>query len=142
MAAKYCGQVGCGAKTEYTAKVPAFCSSCGQPFGAAFAKVAAPSRSTPSPSVTSKASISRPVRRDPSDESVEGDEGEQYDEGEVLDRAQEIAASFSVSDFFSSVPVDDRRLSVADMLDPKKQVNVGIRGGVVADPSQLPRLPE
>lgn len=140
MAAKYCAS--CGGKTEYTAKVPTFCSACAQPFGAAFAKAAAPSHLTPSPLITSKASIARPVRRGPSDDSVEGDESEQYDETEVLDRAHEIAASFSASDFFSTKVVDDHRFSVADMLDHKKQVHVGVRGGAITDPSQLPALPE
>lgn len=139
MAAKYCP---CGGKTEYTAKVPTFCSSCGQPFGAAFAKTAPPVRSSPSVSVTSKAVPSRTLSRGPSPDSVGGDESDQYDETEVLDRAQEIAASFSASDFFSTKQVDDHRFSVADMLDPKKQINVGQRAGVITDPSQLPRLPE
>lgn len=139
MAAKYCP---CGGKTEYTAKIPLHCSACGQPFGAAFAKVAPPARPSPSVSIISKVVPSRTLSRGPSPDSTEGDESDQYDEAEVLDRAQEIAASFSASDFFSTKTVDDNRFSVADMLDPKKQINVGQRAGVITDPSQLPRLPE
>ncbi len=139
MAAKYCV---CGAKTEYTAKVPAFCSACGQPFGVAFAKAATVAPLTSSPSITSKAPISRPVRRGPSEESVEGDESEQYDETEVLGRAHEIAALFSAADFFSSKPVEDNRYKAGDVLDKTKDIRAGQRTNVITDPSQLPRLPE
>ncbi len=139
MAAKYCV---CGGKTEYTAKVPTFCSSCGQPFGAAFAKATTTTPITPYPPVVSKVLVARPVSRGPSPESQEGEETDQYDEHEMMDMAHQLAASLSASDFFSAKPAEDNRYRVGDVLDKTKNVHVGQRGGVVADPSQLPRLPE
>ncbi len=139
MAAKYCV---CGGKTEYTAKVPTFCSSCGQPFGAAFAKAAPVAPTTSYPPITSKIPVARPVRRAPGQDSIEDEELDQYDENEMLDRAHQLAASLSAADFFSTKQADDTGFRLGDVLDPKKQINVGQRGGVVTDPSQLPRLPE
>jgi hypothetical protein len=139
MAAKYCGS--CSSKTEYAAKIPLYCSSCGQPFSAAFAKVIPKTISNTSISTTSQ-TIKRPVKQNLSEEDIENNESDQYDEEEVLNRAQEIAASLSVSDFFSTKQSDERKFSLSDLLDPNKQISVGQRSGVITDPSQLPNLPE
>lgn len=142
MPAKYCVKSGCGAKTDYTTKVPTFCSSCGQPFSAAFVGAAPSVRVTSSIPITTVNAPVRTSRRPPSEDGQD-DESEQYDKDEMYNRAQELAASLSTSDFFSVREVDDHRFSVADLLlDTKKQINIGVRGGVITDPSQLPSLSE
>lgn len=42
MNTRYCANVSCGKKNEYTAVKPTFCSACGKPFSQAFATVSTP----------------------------------------------------------------------------------------------------
>lgn len=136
MADRYCT---CGAKTPYIAKAPTFCSSCGQPFVKAF--VATKSSSEVQTTENTRAPVTaRPIHRDrPSDNDLDST---QYDENEVAAYARELAASISPSDFFTVTEAPNAGLKLSDVLNKDKQIDIGHRGGVVVDPSQLPSLPE
>lgn len=136
---RYCASPSCGAKTPYVAKAPAFCSSCGQPFVKAFASTqpAKPHQTTQNtqpPVIARTARHQRPVDTDP--------DSTDYDESEVAAYARELAASVSASDFFSVTTAPNAGFTLSDVLDKDKHIDVGIRGTVVTDPSQLPALPE
>ena len=109
MNARYCANVSCGKKNEYTAVKPKFCGGCGKPFDQAFSS-AVPSTPVPAP-------VSEPVpaptrvyrdargndishrftqptgrRRHGQVEEAEPEENDFYDENQMHDEAQQLAA--------------------------------------------------
>ncbi len=128
MGAKYCAKSGCGAKTEYSIKVPAFCSACGQPFATTFGAAKPVSISTPvGPSVTPRYTSATPRHQRPLPDGQE--ESDRYDKDEVHEMARELAASMA-SDVELVVVGGDKGVSLKDMLDPTKNISVGNRGPV------------
>ena len=122
MNTRFCAQPGCGGATTYTAVKPAFCSKCGNPFGAAFATApipvttpiaplpvprTAPIQSRP-PSrrfVGSRGRPVAPVEEPIEDSQIEGGDNEYVDNNEIEDAAQALASTISSSDF--SISTDD-----------------------------------
>jgi uncharacterized Zn finger protein (UPF0148 family) len=126
MAAKFCT---CGAKTEYTVKVPVFCSSCGQPYIKAFATTKIVVQESPKPATTVQKTITR--SRPP-----ENEDDDYIDKGSVQEMARELIASLSKDDFFSIEVREDRGVKLEDALDPKKQINIGQRSQVQSEASE------
>ncbi len=132
MNAKYCT---CGGKTEYSIKPPLFCGSCGQPFDKLF-KAKKVSIQPPTDTEIKKTITKIPVRHKIETIS-EDDEDISYDEGYIESRAAELASEFTTEDFFSIEKGEDNKVSLEDILDPKKDINVGMRKNVITDVSQL-----
>ena len=128
MASKYCF---CGAKTEFVSKQPLYCSNCGQPFAKAFGAALSSSvtHSVPIVSKTRTIPHSRPMN--------DNEESDNYDQDEVQELANQIAASISAEDFGIVVSVPQPRgYKMSDVLDPKKQLDIGHRGTVEIGLSQ------
>lgn len=133
MGVKYCGRSGCGGRTDYTVKVPAFCSSCGQPFAAAFSAAKPIPVSTPtSPFLSTRSATARPQHEQPLRDGEESDD--RYDKDEVYEMARELAASVS-SDVELVTVGGGKHFSLKDVLDSTKSVDAGVRGTVQ---TQLP----
>jgi len=88
MQVKYCSKSGCGGKTEYTSKPPAFCSKCGFEFAKAFAQVSTPQRVT----VAAAPEVKKVIRRHSKPIEMIDDE-DVVDKDQMMQQAQELAAS-------------------------------------------------
>lgn len=136
----YCPHDGCGAKNEYSINKPDTCKSCGRPFSKAFASlvptqptISQPvTRPAPRPTVTS--AMTRPVPRiqssgRPNQPAYDDSIDDYVDKTEMKQRAQELVESMSSSDFIIQSG-GSRRVSLTDMLDKSKSVDIGVRGAV------------
>lgn len=123
MPIKYCSK--CAGKTEYTAKIPKFCASCGVDFSKAFmpseVTIAAP---ISEPIVNKQVIKVRPKIQKANAEIEEGSDS--YDLNDVQAMAYELMASISASDFVIQKG-GDAKVTLGSLMNNPEKFQVGQR---------------
>ena len=125
MPIKYCSK--CAGKTEYTAKIPKFCASCGVDFSKAFmpseVTIAAP---ISEPIVNKQVIKVRPKIQKANIETEEGEGTDVYDRNDVQSMAYELMASISASDFIIQ-KAGEAKVTLGSLMNNPEKFQVGER---------------
>lgn len=134
---KYCPVSACASRTEYTAKVPRFCASCGAEFAAAFGSIsiplAAPVRSAPvATRVLPSEKLNLPKRTLHARPAPEGVEDQEDSDGvrrtDILEEANQMAASINAADFGLIIKTDNSpTVKLGAFLKNPDGYNIGVR---------------